>query len=527
VTKTCQETNSENGKTQKLRLMLLNIQGLLATFKFATFENYILSLQKRPHVIAINEHWLCSQEVKNFNIKGYKLVSQFGRKKANRGGALILVSTNANFSVKRLSSPSIEGQLETAACEIKIKNKKITIINVYRPPNSTSLEVFYDHIENLIEKNLSPNGEMIIMGDFNINLLDKNRQLQKLTLIMEGYEMFLLNKNEPTRVTECSATLIDHIYASLTCKSQFKVVDINFSDHRAVHCELDIPIEDQKDWFTFSRKYTNENWLLFKNHLSSETWEEVCSENTVDKMCEIFMKKLVDYFERSFPLKRTVKRANQIGKVQLSAFTTNQKNELRMLGERIKAMRKMEREQQINKTDSELYAKSDLLMRLEDAERSQRNYVSFLINDEIRKKNDTKLKNSNNKGSMAWKIIKENMAPPEECSEVSSLEIEGEKEEDLQKIADFLNRKFVEPSPQLDPEQSKRCAEKIPMVASAFSLGVLTTAEEVNDVIMKMPAKKSSGWDGISMDVIRKIAPLIALPLSEIINKSFESGKFP
>jgi hypothetical protein len=57
-----------------------------------------------------------------------------------------------------------------------------------------------------------------------------------------------------------------------------------------------------------------------------------------------------------------------------------------------------------------------LLQKLEEAERKQR---GFLLNDEIKKKNDYKLWTTSNKGSTAWKIFKENMAQPDECYEVS------------------------------------------------------------------------------------------------------------
>ena len=53
--------------------------------------------------------------------------------------------------------------------------------------------------------------ELIVMGDFNIDLkLNPNKKWQNLI------ELFDLSQlvNDPTRVTETSSTIIDHIYTT-------------------------------------------------------------------------------------------------------------------------------------------------------------------------------------------------------------------------------------------------------------------------------------------------------------------------
>jgi Reverse transcriptase (RNA-dependent DNA polymerase) len=52
-------------------------------------------------------------------------------------------------------------------------------------------------------------------------------------------------------------------------------------------------------------------------------------------------------------------------------------------------------------------------------------------------------------------------------------------------------------------------------------------AAEIMHFIKLMPNKKSCGYDGIPMFLLKKIAPLIAAPLAHIINSSFEQGKYP
>jgi exonuclease III len=155
--------------------MHLNIQGINTSCKFTLFEDYVLSLDKnKPHIIVINEHWLCSEEVKHFSIKGYKLVSFYGRKNSNRGGVLILALKNAQLNCKKISTPSVALKFETCGCQIQLKKLSLKILAVYRPSNAgnnANLNTFFDYLEDLIEKSLEPEQELMIVGDLNINSL--------------------------------------------------------------------------------------------------------------------------------------------------------------------------------------------------------------------------------------------------------------------------------------------------------------------------------------------------------------------
>ena len=50
---------------------------------------------------------------------------------------------------------------------------------------------------------------------------------------------------------------------------------------------------------------------------------------------------------------------------------------------------------------------------------------------------------------------------------------------------------------------------------------------EIKKVIMKCEAKTSSDINGISMKVVKRIAPKIIVPLVHICNLSIETGVFP
>ena len=81
---------------------------------------------------------------------------------------------------------------------------------MYRPPD-TKVE-FNDRFENFIDIVSNQNKEFMILGDFNRNLLNQKieRDWGNFTASL-GLTLLI---SEPTRVTQESQTLIDHIYTN-------------------------------------------------------------------------------------------------------------------------------------------------------------------------------------------------------------------------------------------------------------------------------------------------------------------------
>jgi hypothetical protein len=239
------------------------------------------------------------------------------------------------------------------------------------------------------------------------------------------------------------------------------------------------------------------------------------------------MNKLCKMFEESFPKQRAVQRANQIGKVKLPEMTKRRKDELRQMGERIMREKKLEMVTQ-RRTGKE-YVKSASIIKLENDYKSLHDYVGFLLNDAERAENDAKMNKAKNKPKAAWKMIKENKGGHQETTnKFKDIRVDGEKERDLRKIADHMCRMFMEPEQELSQEQIENCLKNIPEVGSRFSLKKLMTSPgEVYKIIKELPNKDSFGWDGMSANVIKRIAQEIGSPLSNLINTSFREGKFP
>ena len=90
--------------------------------------------------------------------------------------------------------------------------KKVLIGMIYRPPD-TPISMFNEHLKNVIESIKCSNIPCYLLGDFNINLLNQSSHQATsdfLDILYSGGFTPLISR--PTRITENSATLIDHIY---------------------------------------------------------------------------------------------------------------------------------------------------------------------------------------------------------------------------------------------------------------------------------------------------------------------------
>ena len=86
-----------------------------------------------------------------------------------------------------------------------------------------------------------------ILGDMNVDFLKYNYHTQT-----EEYLDMLHSNNispiitKPTRITNYTATLIDHIYTNNTKQMISGIATIDISDHLPTFCIVDIPLQKQK-----------------------------------------------------------------------------------------------------------------------------------------------------------------------------------------------------------------------------------------------------------------------------------------
>ena len=110
-----------------------------------------------------------------------------------------------------------------------IKNMLFCVL--YRPPDSKAEWIDYFH-EMLATPCNSPN-DIVIIGDFNINLLDGNNRIWLQDIETHNLKQII---KVPTRETDLSSTLIDHIYTNNDGRIfNIDVPKIRLSDHYPIY----------------------------------------------------------------------------------------------------------------------------------------------------------------------------------------------------------------------------------------------------------------------------------------------------
>ena len=90
--------------------------------------------------------------------------------------------------------------------------KDIIVGVIYRPPGG-KLDSFYDAFFPIIDRINSENRPCYIVGDFNIDLLNTSNKNGGNAFVNRMFSTgFGPRIDRPTRVTENTATLIDHIF---------------------------------------------------------------------------------------------------------------------------------------------------------------------------------------------------------------------------------------------------------------------------------------------------------------------------
>jgi hypothetical protein len=501
-----------------LSVLNLNAQGLKSQTKYNLFSDFVQKLTVKPDLIVIVEHWLDKHQVETFFIQGFKLLTWYGRSKRERGGSLILINEKLKCKTSRMRIASVEFLFEICGASIEMNNYKFYVTALYRPSNPESnrnVDKFFINLENFLEKH-KLDRNMMLIGDLNIDLTESklnSGNAKKLVDILKTYDLTLVNKNCVTRRPENDSgslgTLIDHIFTNICVKNEYQTVDICFSDHNAVLAKFYLQKVINRDTFKMVRIFNDENYVYFYNLLSLELWNDLYNPQIdIDERSKLFMNKLVNYFNESFPLKKITQRVNQQNKVNLSFETQQMKSTLISLNDSIKKERD-------DATRSNLIRKRRLLKK----------QLSSSINKEVKAVNDRKINQSSNKSKSAWNVIKGNTGKNKIKSNIESLKINGIPDIIKFNIANALNQSFVVPPPN-EENLNQQYDLQPPVIDHPFVLSP-TNEAEVYSVICKLTTKKSSGWDEISTETLKRICIPILVPFTYLINVSFADGKFP
>ncbi|VDI27296.1 Hypothetical predicted protein [Mytilus galloprovincialis] len=287
-----------------------NFQSVRSTGRrFIPFNNTTTQEQSVSSQTYWSETFLSdSVQNKEIDIKGYD-TNRKDRIGKSGGGFLIYIS-NMLTTIRRhdLENDDIESMWIEI---IFVHQKPILIGNIYRPPKSnaewvTKFELMLTNVD--IEDK-----EMIILGDFNINL--SSRKIPAKWSHLKNIFNLSQIVSVPTRVTQTSSSLVDHIYSNEPHNIHFiSVPKYSISDHYPVCISHKRGLKSKKkihEYITFrSTKHFNEN--DFVNDISQCSFNCVLEIDDPEEALLSFLNIFTKVLNHHAPLiKKRVKRLYQ------------------------------------------------------------------------------------------------------------------------------------------------------------------------------------------------------------------------
>ena len=511
-------------------VLSLNIQSINAKFdKINLILCDLLSEDLHFSAICFQESWLKeNDDTSLIQIPDYNLVHQ-GKICCGHGGLLTYIHKTYSWNKRNLYKNSVtwEGQfIEITGGNI---DNKITLGNIYKPPknnnNNINIEIFLNEFSPIISSLGKEKSDTIIVGDFNINLLELNDREK----FCEVFDLMCSNSlfphiTFPTRFARKTASLIDQIYCKTRSDStaiNSGIIISNISDHLPCFAFLDILATKPKvPKYIKTRKYSENSIQNFRDelancHLINKLSKELNTDpNTSYNIIESTVQNLKT---KHLPEKLTKYHKH---KHKLSQWMTT--GILKSIKYRDMLYKKLK--QQPDNTSDYISMKVNLKTYNNILNKSIRQAKKTYYHKEFLKyKTDIK---------KTWTTIKGILNKSNAKSDFPShFLVNGAKTSDAQLIANKFNEYFVQIGPKLasNIKTDNRSSIDTYLRRQYFTNFAfnLTNPNEILKLINKLPAKTSTGHDGISCKFLKQIADILAPSISLAINHSLYTGIFP
>ena len=458
-------------------------------------------------IIGVSETWLTPTNIAQCELDNYKLIT-CNRINRQGGGVALYIRNNIDFVELTDLGINDDNICQSLFIEFLISNHKVVYYVtdiIYRPPNADVI-FFNDYLDKTFNY-LNKSNKLIsyLMGDFNINLLnmEENSITRDFFEIMTSYS-YLPTIFRPTRVTSYTATLIDNCFTNNyehSADSGILITDI--SDHLPIFHISDlkarnhIPVPQNK--YSISRQIDKENIDKFKVNLGSVNWQTVYESTDSNISYNIFLNEFNDLYDKTFPLKKrkirkTRARKPWISTALIKSITVKNKLNIKFLKER-------------NST-------------IELKFKSYRNKLNHLL--KIAKKRHFAMKLEPAKCDLkhTWRIL----IYPE------SFHLNNTEITDPQIISNMFNKYFANIGANLAkviPNTSVNFTHYLKgSYMHSFTL-YETNENEITKLILELNPNKSCGIDMIDPFIIKQLAEPLAPILSNVFNKSMNTGRVP
>ena len=498
-----------NNINETFTILSANVRSLVNPRNFSKLESMIAGLDFQPDIICITETWikpLISGQYKNLN--GYKFVSNH-RSVCKGGGVGIYVKNSLTFNVCDDLTIMQEKIFESIFIDIKLSTGNVVCGTIYRSPSNDLIS--NDSFLKTLKKChniLQPNKICYITGDFNYDLANfDDVSVSNFTELMFENSFFPVI-NQPTRISDTTATVLDHIWTN-TIKHSINagILTCPISDHLPVLACTNIQPNKQCEDQKYTRVFSSNNIIKFNNEIQSIYLEPILNSTSPNDALDLLVTDYKQSFDKCFPL-TTVKT-----KLPNNTWFDDELKDLLRIKNR-------------------LYKK--YLLKKTPVSKHEFNKIRnkyFHVLKEKKKSHFEKIFQQHKSNiKETWKIINKLLGKTK-TSHCSSLNIDNNQlSTDKLAIANHFNNHFANIASKLVndlPTPTKHYSEYLnsPIYQTIYLNP--TTTMEIKNIIGEMKNKRSCGLDGIPSVVLKQFPEKILVALSHIFNLSLSLGIFP
>ena len=487
--------------TASFGVLHLNIRSIACHFDELLV--YLEMLKFKFPIIVLSEIWATDESDAGYQLPGYQALTLY----SGRGGGIkIFILKGLSFShATSLSVYDHPAEILSFSCRLPSVGR-FNIVAVYKR-HACPISDFNSLMLMLLSK-IRPSDKTIFIGDFNICLFnDRNDpHIREFLSIMSSFN-FVPIINLPTRVTERTATLIDHIWVNFARPVSSFVFDESVTDHRPIAVVLnDVPLPEPASLFFRDFSLQNKDKFIASFPERAECFASV---NSVITDPEAYTHCLNDFATQQlndfFPLK-----SKQINAKKRSSPWID------------------------SKLINEIKLKHILLKHFNNGIVSRDVLSSFskcLKNKIFHAKNiyfKNVFDNSINNMRKSWQVINNSLGRKTNDSGISELMIDGQVVNDSRLISDKLNDYFVSIPGQTHgdiPHVPNNYVDSIPFNEHSIFLSP-ADSREVSTIISRL--KNSSAPDG---EIPSKLLKLCPHQFGELIARGFnmmlQVGSFP
>ena len=325
---TCTKTSSDT----ELNIYSKNIRSLT---KNITCYSQDIELYQNYDVLCFNETNCIVDKLPNgindLLLEGFhEPIMQDPIRASGKGGGLAIYVNKRACELENIEQfiPNPDPQNTSGEFQfIKLKlckgqQKTVIIGNIYRSPsrNPDSFNTLFDSVLQKLDRHSKK--LVYLVGDFNQDLIKYDHDINCQNLVDYATNHgFVQIVSRPTRITDHSATLIDHVYTNnLDSTISCNILTCDISDHLAIHTKVSLGPNGTNNVRnarrhspeqTEFRIFNEANNQTFKRLIDDETWNEVLddmdAQTQYDKFTEIYMK----HYSMAYPLKSQRVRRNK------------------------------------------------------------------------------------------------------------------------------------------------------------------------------------------------------------------------